>query len=471
MKIKLIAPHEEGRNSIISAEIFRIQRLSLALLAALTPPGHAVTIVDEAFVPDNVNEHVDLAGITVVTEVAMRAYQIAERYRQHGTKVVMGGVHPSILPDESLEHADSVVVGEGENVWPRLVSDAASGQMRKVYRADEMTRLTGMPLPRRDLYPEPAHKGWPIIPTGVETSRGCPYACEFCSTSQFWGRQCRFRPIPEVIAEIESMPCRRIFFVDDALGLNRSLAKRLFTEMIPLQPIWVGQGTVSLAEDFEFLRLLKRSGCLGLLIGFESVQREIRDGMKKTRNLKVDISEAMRRFHGEGIAILGAFVFGFDHENKDVFDQTIEFSMKQGLDAVQLRILVPFPGTRLYIRLLKERRLFVPDWWLRGYSCDTLLFKPMGMTPDELLDGFARINKELYSFRAITKRFFGLSPWKRSPLGCRAYLRYNLATRKRYFTRLNDPQPFARFMDDSAYHNSLTDSDTHPVYDSPSPRF
>lgn len=261
------------------------------------------------------------------------------------------------------------------------------------------------------------------------------------------------------------MPCRRIFFVDDALGLNHSLAKRLFTEMIPLEPIWVGQGTVSLAEDFEFLRLLKRSGCLGLLIGFESVQRGIRDGMKKTRNLKVDISEAMRRFHGEGIAILGAFVFGFDHENKDVFDQTIEFSMKHGLDAVQLRILVPFPGTRLYMRLLKERRLFVPDWWLRGYSCDTLLFKPMNMTPDELLDGFARINKELYSFRAITKRFFGLSPLKRSSLGSRAYIRYNLATRKRYFTRLHDPQPFACFEENSAHDNPLTDSDTHPVYD------
>jgi radical SAM superfamily enzyme YgiQ (UPF0313 family) len=165
--------------------------------------------------------------------------------------------------------------------------------------------------------------------------------------------------------------------------------------------------------------------------------------MKKFNNVRISFSEAMRRFHGEGIGILGAFIFGFDHENRDVFDQTLEFALKHRLEGAELRILVPFPGTRLYSRLLRERRLFVPDWWLRGYSSDTLLFEPKGMTPRELLDGFARLNKEMYSYGAILKRFFGISPWKRRVTGCRLVAGFNLATRRRYFKSLSAEQPFA----------------------------
>jgi radical SAM superfamily enzyme YgiQ (UPF0313 family) len=164
--------------------------------------------------------------------------------------------------------------------------------------------------------------------------------------------------------------------------------------------------------------------------------------MRKTRNLKIDFSEAVRRFHGEGLAVLGAFVFGFDHETRDVFDQTLEFALKNRLDAVELRILTPFPGTRLYTRLLKEGRLFVSDWWLHGYSPDTLLFQPKGMTADELMEGFARLNREVYSIGAVVKRFFGMSPLKRTTLGCSVYFGLNLATRKRYLKGLENPQPF-----------------------------
>jgi radical SAM superfamily enzyme YgiQ (UPF0313 family) len=224
--------------------------------------------------------------------------------------------------------------------------------------------------------------------------------------------------------------------------LNRVEAKKLFTEMIPLRRIWAGQGPVSLAEDMELLKLMRRSGCLGLLVGFESLQKGTQEEMKKTRNLKIDFSEAVRRFHGEGLAVLGAFVFGFDHETKDVFDQTLEFALKNRLDALELRILTPFPGTRLYTRLLKEGRLFVPDWWLHGYSPDTLLFQPKGMTADELMEGFARLNREVYSIGAVVRRFFGMSPLKRTAFGCSVYLGLNLATRKRYFKSLENPQPF-----------------------------
>jgi radical SAM superfamily enzyme YgiQ (UPF0313 family) len=441
MKIKLIAPHEQREDTISSP--FKLQRVNLPLLAALTPPGHTITIVEEAFAPDDINQDVDLVGITVLTELALRAYRIADTYRQKAVKVVMGGIHPTVLPYEALEHADAVVVGEAEGVWPRLVSDAASGQMQRIYRAGKMTDLKGLPKPRRDLLPGTKYQGYTRIPIGVETSRGCPYDCEFCCIGQTLGQQYRVRPVQEVIAEIESIDSPHLFFCDDALGLNRNVAKKLFTEMIPLRRLWLAQGTVSLAEDLELLRLMERSGCLGLLIGFESVQKGTQNEVKKIKNLRIDFYEAMRRFHGEGFGILGSFVFGFDYENKDVFEQTLEFIMRCRMDVVQLRILTPYPGTRLYKRLLSEGRLFVRDWWLRGYPPDTLLFQPKGMTADELISGFTRLNRQAYSFGAMMKRFLGMSPWKRTLLGCQVYAGVNLSTRKRYFKGLKNPQPFA----------------------------
>jgi radical SAM superfamily enzyme YgiQ (UPF0313 family) len=441
MKIKLIAPYEQREDTLSSS--FKLQRVNLPLLAALTPPGHTMTIVDEAFAPDDINQDVDLVGITVMTDLVLRAYDIADTYRRKAVKVVMGGIHPTVLPDEALEHADAVVVGEAEGIWPRLVSDAASGQMQRLYRAGKMTDLKGLPKPRRDLLPGIKYQGYTPIPIGVETSRGCPYDCEFCSIGQTLGHHYRVRPVQEVIAEIESIDSRHLFFVDDALGLNRNVAKKLFTEMIPLRRLWLGQGTVSLAEDLELLRLMRRSGCLGLLVGFESVQKRTQNEVKKIKNLRIDFYEAMRRFHGEGFGILGTFVFGSDYENKDVFEQTLEFIMRSRMDCAELRILTPYPGTRLYQRLLSEGRLFVRDWWLRGYPPDTLLFQPRGMSADELISGFSRLNRQTYSFGAITKRFFGMSPWKRTLFGCQVYAGINLSTRKRYFKGLRNPQPFA----------------------------
>jgi radical SAM superfamily enzyme YgiQ (UPF0313 family) len=443
MKIKLIAPHEQSEDNISSAQTFKVKKVNLPLLAALTPKEHTVKIVDEAFAPDDIDEEVDLVGITVMTDLALRAYQIADTYRKRGVKVIMGGIHPTVLPGEALQHADAVVVGEAEGAWPKLLFDVASGEIQKLYCANRITNLNGMPIPRRDLYPKPTHGGYTPIAVGLETARGCPYDCEFCSIGSVMGRQYRARPIPEVIAEIESIDSPNLFLVDDALALNRPTAKKLFTEMIPFRLKWAGQGPVSLAEDRELLRLIRRSGCVGLLIGFESVQKESYDGMRKIKNLKIDFSEAIRRFHGEGISILGAFIFGFDHENKDVFDQTLEFSMKNHLDCIELRILAPFPGTRLYSRLLKEGRLFVPDWWLQGYPPDTLLFQPKGMTAQELVEGFIRLNRKTYSYGSIIKRFFGINPWKRNPFGCLVYAGSNLATRKRYMRGLSIPQPFA----------------------------
>jgi len=441
MKIKLIAPYEH-REDLMSSP-FQLQRVNLPLLAALTPPGHTITIVEEALAPDDINQDVDLVGITVMTEFALRAYQIGDAYRRRGVKVVMGGIHPTVLPDEALGHADAVVMGEAEDIWPQLLADAASGRLQSIYRAGKATDVKGLPHPRRDLFPASKVESYAPIPVGVETSRGCPNDCEFCCIGQTLGQQYRVRPVEEVIAEIEAIDSPHLFFVDDALGLNRPAAKKLFAEMIPLKRQWLAQGTVSLAEDVELLGLMKRAGCLGLLVGFESVQNGTQNEVSKIKNLHIDFYEAMQRFHGEGFGILGCFVFGFDYENKDVFDQTFEFIMKSHMDCAQLRILTPYPGTRLYKRLLDEERLFVNDWWLHGFPPDTLLFQPKAMTADELIDGYARLNRQAYSFGAMTKRFFGMSPWKRTLFGCKLYAGINLSTRKRYFKGLTNPQPFA----------------------------
>jgi radical SAM superfamily enzyme YgiQ (UPF0313 family) len=441
MRIKLIAPHEHRGDAISSP--FKLQRVNLPLLAALTPPEHTVTIVEEAFVPDDMDEPVDLVGITVLTELALRAYEIGDAYRARGIKVVMGGIHPTVLPEEALLHSDAVVIGEAEGIWTQLLADVASGELKRTYKAEKTSCLAGLPRPRRELFPTPQVKSIAPIPIGVETSRGCPYDCEFCCVGQTLGQQYRVRPVGEVIAEIESIDSPHIFFVDDALGLNRVEAKKLFTEMIPLKKRWLAQATVSLAEDLELLDLMKRAGCLGLLIGFESVQKQTQDEVGKIKSLKIDFYEAMRRFHDQGFGILGCFVFGFDFENKDVFDQTLEFILGSHIDCAQLRILTPYPGTRLYTRLLNEGRLLSTDWWLKGYPPDTVLYQPMGMTVDELIGGFARLNREAYSYSSMTKRFFGMTPWKRTLFGCKVYAGLNLSTRSRYFKSLDNLQPFA----------------------------
>ncbi len=444
MKIKLIAPHEQRDDGTLSSETFKLPRLSLPLLAALTPPGHEVKIIDESFCRDNPNDDVDLVGITVLTELALRAYQIADQYRRRGVKVVMGGIHPTVLPEEALKHADSVVIGEGEEAWPRLVADESRGKLQRIYFSSSPVEMRGMPLPLRNLYPRSENAGYTPLAYTVETSRGCPYDCEFCSVSLALGRKLRARPVSEVIAEIESFEHPYLFFVDDTLGLNREHARKLFSEMIPLNRLWVGQGGVGLAEDPGLLKLMTRSGCRGLLVGFESIQPKQQEGFKKITNLKIDFMEAMKRFHSEGIPILGSFIFGFDNEDRDVFQRTLEFTLRARVDGLEFRLLTPFPGTRLYSRLIEEKRLFVPDWWLRGYTSKNILFRPKGMTIDELFEGFAYLNHHAYSYSSMVRRFWGMSPRKRTIVGSSLYAAMNISHRKRYFRNLKDPQPFAK---------------------------
>ncbi len=432
MKIKLVSPEQNRSSSISTSEVAKVLKVSLPLLAALTPPEHEVALVDESFAVDDPDEPVDLVGITVLTELVPRAYQIAEAYRKRGAKVVLGGIHPSVLPEEAMQHADAVVVGEGEEVWPRLVRDAADGKLQKLYRAERPTDLARLPVPARGLYPKPSRLT--LIPrsTGIEASRGCVFDCEFCSIGSVMGRSYRARPFERVVEEIEATDSKHLFFVDDALALQRSQAGFLFQAMASLRRAWIGQGTLSLAEDPELLENMRRSGCHGLLVGFESVVPATQGRMRKGRALKISQTEAVRRFHGEGISILGAFVFGTDGEGEDVFDRTIEFALKNRLEGLQVRLLCPFPGTALYRRLLDAGRLWMPDWWLKGHDSNTLLFQPLGMSPEALVSGVQRVRRELHTVSGIASRFLGVSLAKRQPMDVLLYAGLNLGQRKRY---------------------------------------
>lgn len=451
MRIKLVNPFDSTDPSGSSAGTFKIVQLNLPLLAAHTPPRHTVKICDESFAPDDVDEDVDLVGVTVMTELATRAYSIGDAYRRRGVKVVMGGIHPTVLPDEALQHSDAVVLGEGEEVWPEVVSDAAAGRLKKQYRATRQTGLSGRPLPRRDLYTVLEKRSYTPIAVGIEASRGCPHSCEFCSVGRVMGHRYRLRPVPEVIHDIESAKGSLLMFVDDNFGLNRQATKELFHHMMPLRRLWVGQGTVSLAEDPELLRLMKRSGCTGLLLGFETVHERSQAELSKLRGLKIPYAEAVHRFHDEGIMVLGAFVFGFDEDNRDTFDRTLEFAMSSRLDLVQFRHLAPYPGTRLYERLLQEGRLPIPDWWLKDLRPSRLLFRPKGMSAADFEDGLQRIKREFFSVGGIAERFFGIKPWKRDVVSLATYLGANLGTRKRYYdelrTRQREPEGMVRHGD------------------------
>ena len=442
MNIKLVAPDQPWESSVSSGQLHAVQRASLPLLAALTPPGHNVKIVDESFAPDNLDEDVDLVGITVMTDLALRAYKIAESYRARGVKVVMGGIHPTIFPDEALKHSDAVVVGEGEATWPRVVHDAAAGRLQAVYRSPGMTDLSTLPIPRRELYPHRAGGSFTPVGIGVETSRGCPYDCEFCSITHVLGKKYRMRPVRDIIRDLDSFPSRNIFFLDDSLGLDREEGKKLFLEMTALRKFWVGQATLSLAEDVNLLRIMRKSGCHGLLVGLESIDEKSQEMIGKLRALKISVSEAVHRYHEEGIALCGALIFGFDHQDKTIFDRTIEFVSKNRVDAIPLGVLCPFPGTRLYNRLLAEGRLFDPEWWLREYPPFTLLFRLQKMTPEEFFEGLDRFVKELHSTKSLFSRFFGIRPWRRPIRGFALYAGVNLAQRKRYFNDLKLAQPF-----------------------------
>lgn len=399
MRVLLVQPAHPS-NVRLFGRVY-MSSLTLPAVAALTPPDVEVAILDENVAPLDLEQPADLVGITALTPNAPRAYAIADAFRARGIPVVLGGVHPTLLPEEAARHADIVVLGEAEGVWPQVVRDVERGSWQRFYRG-EKPDLQGLPAPRWDLLDN--RRYFPV--PKMEASRGCPFNCTFCSTTAFFGRQMRYRPVEEVVAEIRILDRRfsSVFITDNNIVGRPDYARELFQALIPERVTWIGQASLSIAYDEELLDLAARSGCRALLIGFESLSPEGLAEANKKVNQILDYEEAIVRIHRRGIAIIGCFVVGFDHDDASVFARTADFIERTRIAIPQVTILTPFPGTALRERLLEEGRIWDFDW--SHYDATRVTFYPARMSPEELQEGYNRLVRRLYNYPAIIRRLF-----------------------------------------------------------------
>lgn len=371
--------------------------LALPLLAGLTPPEIDVCLIDENVEKADFEADADWVAISCMTASAPRAYEIADAFRRRGIPVVIGGIHPTVLPDEAAMHADAVVVGEAEPVWQTILDDLAAKTLKPRYEGFGRANMEGLPLPRRDLLRGDRY----LTVNVVQTARGCPNGCSFCSVTAISGSRYRFRPIPEVVEEVKSLR-GWIGFVDDNIVGYPKRAKELFEALIPLKIKWVGQGDLSIAKDPELMKLAVKSGCQALFVGLESVTPENLIATSKRPNIGLDMSEAIRKIHKAGIEIIGSFVLGLDGDDKDVFRRTAEFAKRHKLVAAQFSVLTPFPGTVSRRELEDEGRVTDSDW--SRYTMSNVSFKPKNMTAQELHNGQKATYRNFYSFQSILMR-------------------------------------------------------------------
>jgi radical SAM superfamily enzyme YgiQ (UPF0313 family) len=398
-KILIIMPRW-SENSLWGVMGIKFPYLALTTLAALTPPDIEVRIMDENVEAIDFDSRPDLVAISLMTPLASRGYEIADQFRIRGVPVVVGGVHATMLPEEAEGHADAVVIGEGEILWPEVVADFLQGELKKYYLTDRRAPLEGMALPRRDLL----RRGAYLFQNTLQTTRGCPNDCDFCSVTTFYGNTYRFRPVAEVLQEIGALKGNLIFFVDDNIIGSRMYAQELFEGLKPLKKRWVSQATLNISREKKLLTLARESGCLGLFVGFESLTQEILNGLGKPFYRVAQYETAIRRLHDYGIGIQGSFIFGNDNDPPDVFSRVVRFCNQNRLEAVLFSLLTPFPGTRIFHRLLKENRILHFDW--EKYDMNHVVFRPQGMEPKALEKGFFEAYKKIYSGTSLMKRLF-----------------------------------------------------------------
>lgn len=407
-RLLLINPANAYRKGYLLRRQSKQAPLGLGIVAALTPPGWSVRILDENFREFRFRE-ADLVGITAVTASANRAYEIADQYRKAGIPVVMGGIHASSMPEEALQHADSVVIGEAEGTWPRLIEDFQAGNLQRTYKSG-FSDLAGMPAPRHDLF----HPGY--LFASVQTSRGCPMDCDFCSVPAFNGHKYRLRDPETVVDEIASVPQQMIYFVDDnIIGYNRAAeehAVAIFEGMIRrnLRKEWFAQASLNIAEKPEILKLARRSGCRMLLLGIEAENEEALADSNKKVNLRLgtaNYANAFRVIHRAGIVVLGAFIFGMDSDTPQSLEHRRRYILSSSVDVTQASVMTPLPGTRLFDRMKQEGRLLNDDYpsaW-QHYHFSDVVFRPALMTPAELAAATDRAYREICSMKTLRTKF------------------------------------------------------------------
>lgn len=396
MKILLVMPHPNPKRTFFDR--FAYPSLTLQQIAGITPPEHRVTIVDERYEDIDFDKRYDLVGISCMTYNSLRGYEIADEFRKQGTPVVFGGYHASLLPEETKQHADSVVIGEAELTWPQLLKDLEKGKLKPFYRAEKLVPPELIPPARHDI-------GVYTFMEAIQASRGCPVGCEFCAMQKVEGPVFRGRPVDNVIEEMKTIKSKTIFFADASLTIGPRYTKTLFKEMISLNKRFHCFGNINvLSKDEEFLKLASEAGVERWYVGIESITQENIDISGKKTNKVEDYSAAVKKIRDHGMTVTGFFMFGFDNDTSDVFDKTLQFMLDLNLDGISFSILTPYPGTKLAQRLEKEGRILSRDWsrYAEGY----VNFQPKKMTVEELSIGVRRIVQEYFSYRNILRRSF-----------------------------------------------------------------
>lgn len=453
MKIALIIPRNSSKTKKSFYEYGFISRfllsrkyfsylLAIPTLAALTPEGHEIRVFDENIEEIDYGWDADLAGISVRTSFAERAYGIARKYRRRGVKTVLGGIHPSMCAEEALRHCDSVVVGEAEEVWPGLLRDAENGRLKSLYRAGGPADLKTCPAADRS-----GLSGGRYLSDVVQTTKGCPFHCEFCSVHAFDGTRIRNRTVEQVVGEIAGLSGgglkykrKAIFFADDNIIANRRFTRELLTALKPFNIKWGCQASINIAEDDGMLALMKDSGCGSMLIGLESVSEKNLSRMDKGVNLRHDYAKAIKKIQSYGIRVDGSFILGYDFDTLESFDELIGFIDETNMLMPLINILTPFPGTRLFRRFEEEGRIIHRDW--SRYDTKHVVFTHPAMTGEELLEGYRRVIRHVYSFDSIYRKlkyYWDIDFWgpmnEEDPIS----FKYRLAFAARLCTMLPSP--------------------------------
>lgn len=404
MKLLIIQPSHYRKRSSLAIHKTRkrtLVGLTLPYLAALTPEDWEIRLIDEQLEDIDFNTSVDLVAITTLTINSLRAYTIADTFRKRGVPVIMGGPHTYFHSEEVAEHCDAVGVGEGEEIWSQMLADAANGRLKKIYRADELSHLKQLPFPRYDLL---KLRNYGFFKTfSVQSSRGCPFKCEFCSERFYLGKSYRYRPVEDVIAEIKQTRARNIFFADSNFAGKINHTMELMEALIPLKVRWSALWSAYLCNNQKFMDLAQKSGLLHVNIGIESIDQNTLSGMNKNANKVNQYKEIISNLRKRGISYSFNFIFGWDTESEDIFQSTLTFLKQNKVPVAYFNILTPHKGTSLYDRMKQENRIVDIDNIGRwpGINC---YIKPKYCSARELEEHIKRMYREFYSFPSMFAR-------------------------------------------------------------------
>jgi len=379
---------------------WQMQPLGLAQLSAVTPPAWDRVLLDDRIRVVRGDEPADLCAISVETYTARRGYQIAAAFRRRGIPVAVGGFHATACPEEALAHADAVCVGEGEEVWPRMLADMAHGRLRGLYHAPPATAVPRI-MPDRTLFRDQSYLPLEL----VETGRGCPHGCEFCAIAAFHRNRYRRRPLEDIVRELGGLRGRTVFLVDDNISADRPGLVELCRRLEPLGLRWISQASLDVARDEDLPGLLARSGCAGLLIGFESLDPVRLRQMGKWTNRVADYEASLARLRRAGVAVYGTFIFGYPGDTAKDFERAVRFARKEKLFLAAFNHLIPFPGTPLHAQAVSQGLLKRPDWWLDpGFRFGQTPLATQPLSPDALRDQCQQARRIFYSWPSIWQR-------------------------------------------------------------------